>query len=182
MNTSKEIYSNILINRELILPIINIGKNTKVAIEKLLSLQIEGRCVVEGYIKPRSTKLISYSSGIVIGSDISFQVVAECQTCNPVEGMIINCKAKNITKAGIKAEIDDEYNPLIIFIARDHHYNLPYFSEVKENDIIMIKIIGQRYELYDKNISVIAELIEPEKMKKGMDKKKKKPKLIIKDV
>ena len=69
MNTSKEIYSNILINRELILPIINIGKNTKVAIEKLLSLQIEGRCVVEGYIKPRSTKLISYSSGIVMRFD-----------------------------------------------------------------------------------------------------------------
>mgnify|MGYP007000347125 len=67
--------------------------------------------------------------------------------------------------------------PLIIFIARDHHYKNPeLFSSIKESDEIIVKIIGQRFELNDPAISVIAELIDFEKKIK---KKKKQPKLII---
>jgi hypothetical protein len=33
------------------------------------------------------------------------------------------------------------------------------FSQIKENDILQVRILGQRYELNDKFISVIAELI-----------------------
>jgi hypothetical protein len=47
---------------------------------------------------------------------------------------------------------------LNIFIARDHHYNIPYFSELKEKDIIMVRVIGQRFELNDPFVSVIGEL------------------------
>jgi hypothetical protein len=73
--------------------------------------------------------------------------------------MRISCAVKNITNAGILAQVDDsEYSPLNIFIARDHHYNIPYFSELKEKDIIMIRVIGQRFELNDPFVSVIGEL------------------------
>ena len=79
--------------------------------------------------------------------------------CNPPQGMRISCVVKNITNAGILAHTDDsEYSPLNIFIARDHHYNIPYFSELKEGDIIMIRVIGQRFELNDPYVSVIGEL------------------------
>jgi len=57
--------------------------------------------------------------------------------------------------------MNSKYSPLIIFIARDHHHQSKYFSTRKEGDIINIKIIGQRFELNDKYISVIATLIEP---------------------
>jgi hypothetical protein len=33
------------------------------------------------------------------------------------------------------------------------------FSQIKENDILQVRILGQRYELNDKFISIIAELI-----------------------
>ena len=72
--------------------------------------------------------------------------------------MIISCIAKNITKAGIRAKIDDKFNPLIIFIARDHNYRSNKFSEIKENDEIKVRVLGQRFELNDEHISVIAEL------------------------
>jgi len=75
--------------------------------------------------------------------------------------MIINCVAKSLTKVGVRAELvlDDGSSPYIIFIARDHHYNNEMFSQIKENDILQVRILGQRYELNDKFISVIAELI-----------------------
>ena len=73
--------------------------------------------------------------------------------------MRISCAVNNITNAGILAHIDEgEYSPLKIFIARDHHYNIPYFSELKEKDIIMVRVIGQRFELNDPFVSVIGEL------------------------
>jgi hypothetical protein len=33
------------------------------------------------------------------------------------------------------------------------------FSQIKENDMLQVRVLGQRYELNDKFISVIAELI-----------------------
>jgi len=47
----------------------------------------------------------------------------------------------------------------VIFIARDHHYYVDKFADIKEDEIIQVKIIGTRFELNDKYVSVIAELI-----------------------
>lgn len=160
-----DVYSNVLITRKIPVNIINVGSNIKQTLEKVISLQIEGKCIVEGYVKPNSTKIISYSSGLVNGADIMFDVTFECLVCSPVEGMHIKCIAKNITKAGIRAETDENPSPVVIFIARDHHYNLPYFSTIKENDEIKVRVIGQRFELNDKYISIIAELLEPKEDK-----------------
>ena len=77
--------------------------------------------------------------------------------------MKIRCTIKNVTKAGIRAEIVGDMSPVVIFIARDHHYQSKYFSERKEGEDISIKVIGQRFELNDKYISIIATLVEPKK-------------------
>jgi len=90
--------------------------------------------------------------------------VFECEICFPVEGMLISCVAKFITKAGIKAESEvDVPSPVVVFIARDHHYNVDFFSDIKDGDKITVKVIGQRFELNDKFISVIGELVKPKK-------------------
>ena len=58
-------------------------------------------------------------------------------------------------------------SPVIVFIARDHHYQSKYFSSKQEGDNIVVKVIGQRFELNDKYISIIATLIEPKGWKEG---------------
>ena len=180
------IYSRCLITRKIVLPITCIGKTIKEIIEENIKSNFEGKCLVEGFIKPNSTKIITYSSGIIYrGSSISFEVVFECEVCFPVEGMLISCFAKNITKAGIRAESAyDVPTPVVIFIAKDHHYNISYFNEVKEGDKINVRVIGQRFELNDKYVSVIGELMKPNVEKEfGVEGKKQafKPRLIIGD-
>ena len=54
-----------------------------------------------------------------------------------------------------------------VCISRDHHYDNELFSSLKEDDEISVKIIGHRFELYDDNISVIAELNEKKLNKKS---------------
>ena len=168
------IYNPAIITKTVVVSITNIGDNIKNTLEDKIKKEIEGVCIVEGFVKPNSTKIISYSSGKLKGSNVMFEVVFECLICCPVEGMHINCIVKNITEsAGIRAETIDNPSPLVIYLARDHHYTMKYFSQIKENQQIVVKVIGQRYELYDRYISVIAELLE--------NKSKYKKKLIIKE-
>ena len=168
------IYNEMIINKTVSLPMQKVGANLISNINESIENEISGKCIKEGYIKPNTIKIINYSSGLILGSTILFEIVLECQICLPVENTLIKCKAISITKAGIRAELDDPHNPLVIFIARDHHYKNPdFFSSIKESNEIVVRIIGKRFELNDTFIAVIAELVDMEK------KKKKKPKLII---
>jgi len=89
--------------------------------------------------------------------------------------MNLNCIAKNITKAGIRAESEDEQpSPFILFIARDHYYGSDYFNSVEENEKFVARVIAQRFELNDKYVSIIAELVPPVYNKKDV-----KPRLIL---
>ena len=159
---TQTVYSRCLINRKIVLPITSIGKNLQEVIEENVKANFEGKCLVEGYIKDNSSKIITYSSGTINrGNYISFEVVFECEVCFPVEGMIIQCVAKNVTKAGIRAESASEVpSPIVVFVAKDHHFNVPHFAEIQEGDKINIRVIGQRFELNDKYISIIGELIK----------------------
>ena len=153
------LYIKNIISKKLSVPIKYVGTNIAEILEQILTNNFEGKCCIEGYVKRGSVKIITFSSGTVVGNCVIFTVVFEYLVCNPPQGMRISCAVKNITNAGILAHVDEgEYSPLNIFIARDHHYSIPYFSELKEKDIIMVRVIGQRFELNDPFVSVIAEL------------------------
>ena len=176
------IFSRCLITKNIILSITNIGKNIKEVIEQNIKDNYEEKCLVEGYIKKNSSNIITYSSGLINrGNNISFEVVFECEVCFPVEGMLISCVAKNITKAGIRAEsATDIPSPIVVFIAKDHHYNNSHFSEIQEGDKISVRVIGQRFELNDKYISIIGELVKPKNEKDFTGKKNiYKPKDVV---
>ena len=182
-NRIQTVYSRCLITRKIVLPITSIGKNLQEVIEDNIKLSFEGKCLVEGYIKPNSSKIITYSSGIIErGNNISFEVVFECDVCFPIEGMLIQCVAKNITKAGIRAEsATDVPSPVVIFIAKDHHFNVPQFADIHEGDKLNIRVIGQRFELNDKYISIIGELVKEKDFTQQKPRQIAKPRIVIED-
>ena len=102
-----DIYAPVMITKRVPIPIINVGNNIKQTLERMVAHLIEGRCIVEGYVKPGSVKVETYSSGMLSSSDVVYDVIVRCLVCSPVEGMHIDCIAKSITEsAGIKAEVD----------------------------------------------------------------------------
>lgn len=173
-DTSKNnIYNKILITKTVHIDIKYIGNNLIQTLENNISESVEGKCIVEGLIKQNSIKILSYSSGLINSDFVSFEVVFECLSCCPVEGMHIQCEAKNITKAGIRAVSQESPSPIMVFVARDHHIKSRYYSTVKENALITVRVIGQRFELNDTYISIIGELIEPRDPKLVLKSKKK---------
>jgi hypothetical protein len=172
------VYSPCQITKNIVLPITAIGKNLLQTLENTITKMVGGKCIVEGYVKPGSIRVITFSSGIVKGENIIFDVVFNCDVCFPVAGMNLNCIAKNITKAGIRAEsVDEQPSPFVLFIARDHYYSSDYFNSIEENEKFIATVIAQRFELNDKYVSVIAQLVSPKEAREG--KEKSKPKLII---
>jgi DNA-directed RNA polymerase subunit E'/Rpb7 len=175
---TKNVYSRSLITQNIILPITAVSKSLKQTLEESIITIVEGKCIVEGYVKPKSVKIITYSSGIVKGDKISFEIVYECEVCFPVSGMLLNCTAKNITKAGIRAESAEEIpSPFVLFIARDHYFANDYFNSIEENDKFTARVIAQRFELNDKYISIIAEIVLPKE--EDVNKNKNKPKIVF---
>lgn len=176
------IYSRCLLTRKINLPINVIGKNLNEVIEEYIHNNFEGKCVAEGYVKPESCKIIRYSSGIIErGNNVVFEVVFECDVCFPVEGMLISCTVKNVVKAGIRAESStDVPTPVVVFVARDHHYEFQQFNEIQVGDTINIRVIGQRFELNDKYVSIIGELVK-EKDTALKPKQPAKPRLVFED-
>jgi len=169
------VYSTCQITKNIMLPITAIGKNLQQTIERTIASMVEGKCMVEGYVKEQSVRVITYSSGLIKGQYVLFDIVFECEVCFPVAGMKLNCVAKNITKAGIRAESSEETpSPFILFIARDHFYASDYFNSIEENEKFVARVIAQRFELNDKYVSIFGELVPQKDIKKET-----KPKLIL---
>ena len=173
----QSVYNRSLITRSISLPMSTVLNNIDNILETNLCFSVEGKCIEEGFVKPGSVKLVTYSSGLLMrGNKVSFEVVFECLICYPVEGMLIPCIAQNITKAGIKGiSSQEDPSPIVIFIARDHNYNNEQFNNIQVGDKFNIRVIGQRFELNDKYISIIAEIVKP----KLFNEQPNKPKLVI---
>lgn len=157
------IYSVNVFTRKIYLSFQEIGSNITQIIEEKLKQDLEGKCVEEGFIKTGSIRVIQYTSGNISGNNIVFTVVFECLLCFPVEGMKFKVVVKEVTLAGVRAETKEKQSPVDVFVARDHNFDNKRFNSIREGDIITIRVIGQRYEINDEKISVIADVTYVEK-------------------
>lgn len=154
----KKTYMSSMINEKITVPFNKLSNNMTRYFESYAEKRIEGKCRNEGYVKKNSSSVISYSTGLLNSDKVIYDVVFSVEVCYPYEGMEIECKIKNITKIGIRATISELNNPIILFVSREHNPDKD-FDAYKENQIIKVKVLGNRFELNDEYISVIGELI-----------------------
>lgn len=119
---------------------------------------IEGKCRKEGFIRPRTTRIISYSAPIVKENYCLYNVDYECDICNPNLDVIYDCKIMKLAKIGIRAVISNHNNPIVFYVSREHNPNVN-FDDYKEGDQIRVKIIGKRFQLNDPYIEVIGVVV-----------------------
>ena len=124
---------------------------------QFLKESIENRCIKHGFIKKDSVNIIKRSIGKLNSSrldgSISFDVFYSASICNPSKGQLINCKVKNINKMGILAE----NHPITCVIPRTNIGNKEY-DNIELDSNIKVKIIGIRYDLYDKQVTAIGDI------------------------
>ena len=155
---SPDVYSPAVISRFVSLEFGDTGSDVQEVIASRVAAEIEGRCIVEGFVKPDSVRVQALSAGLLEGARVGYEVQVGCEVCCPVEGMEVECVVRNVTKAGVRAEIPSDPSPMMIFLARDHHHRSDEFAQVAPGDTIRATVVGQRFELNDKYVSVIATL------------------------
>lgn len=155
------------IKRSITIPFYKIkyGINVTELLTSELAKQTEGQCSVEGYICPRSIIIQSYSCGRLAAANIVFDIVANCLICFPDEHTVIQCIAKTITQAGIRAGATQlrpgSISPIEVFLSRDMNIREnELFSRIEENDILTVEVIGRRFVLHDTHVTVIGMLID----------------------
>lgn len=157
------IFIRSIIHKKVFLPFQFIGSNLLENIKQKIIDKFTGKCCKEGYIENNSIEIVNFSSGVIDGNNVIFDVVFECLVCKPLLGQIIKCKVKNITKAGIRAQyVTSKGNsPVTVYLARDNHFKNEYYNSITEskNQNLKIKVIGVRYELNDTTIYVLGELL-----------------------
>lgn len=122
----------------------------------------EGKCLTNGYVKRDSIEIISRSLGKTNMynnlSSIYYHVQFKASILNPQKEEIIPCIVKKQNKMGILA-VGQNNIPLRIIIARQHHSDEIWakYHDVNIGDKIKVKVIGSRFSINDRIISVIAK-------------------------
>ena len=170
MIPESHIYIPVCLQRKLCVPFSSVPNFGQVEDHLLqaVSNDMDGRCIAEGFVKPGSCILRSYSIGTFSAGNIRFDLNVECMMCCPKEGAVIKCTAKTVTQAGIRAHAACTVpSPVVVYISREMHdatrlgeqtQQMPMDS-IKPGDAIHIRVIGRRFELNDKQVSIIGELI-----------------------
>jgi len=121
--------------------------------------QLEGRCLKEGYVRPETTKVITYTSGGVHGTLVEFRVMFLVQVCHPYEGMRLTCKVESVSKIGIRAVIRKGHNPIVVYLTRELNPAI-YMEDYELDQIIEVSVLGHRFEMRDPFISVLGFLLK----------------------
>lgn len=169
----KEIFYRTLLNDKIKIEpkYLSSDYRTSILYNKLKS-SVEGICSRHGYIKENSVEIYKVSPGVVdligLNGYIVFDVYYYADVCNPLVGNIIKAKVINVNKFGILAEIE----PILEIVIAKNSVNILSDSNIDlENivpgDYINVEIIGKKFELNDKKISIIGRVVSNVLEKKG---------------
>jgi len=77
----------------------------------------------------------------------------------------MSCVAKTVTQAGIRAHAFSEPSPIVVYVSREMHDAVSKnrmmtnsMDSIKPGEVIQIRVVGRRFELNDKHVSIIGEL------------------------
>jgi hypothetical protein len=152
------LYVPSIINLGLTVPFHQAGKNMDSYFLAYAAEHLEGRCWKEGFVRPGSSKVLSYTAGRLQGTTLEHQLLYLVDVCFPYEGMEVECLVRHVNKIGIRATVREKQNPMVVYVTREHNPTV-LMEEYKPGQKIKVKVLGHRFEQGDPNLVVLAELM-----------------------
>ncbi len=152
-----------------------ISSTYKDEVLKRLKAKVEGICTKHGYIRPDSVEIYKVCSGRVeligLNGNTVFDVVFWADVCNPLLGSVLKCRVTNINKFGILVEAGNIIEAIIAKNSVSIQSDVD-LEKVRIGDDVMIEVVGKKYELNDKKISLIARIVRNKDENKKVSMKK----------
>jgi len=150
--------------------------------------KIEGKCNSYGLVRSKTTKIMSrdmgqYVSEFFTGTPV-YSITYTTEILNPTQGSILPCKVKVQNKIGLMAHLDIKNKTFIVALVPFQLPNRGSEQEAKQKDLITeigksankdvyVEVVGSKFEMNDKYITVIGNVVEEEKYKEFVKKCKK---------
>lgn len=159
-----------------------IGKDIEKNVLRELKQRKEGICSDHGYIKKNSIRINKISNGKVEMSTfhgyMNFMVKYSAMVCNPVKGNIVNAVVVNMNNFGILCssfitEDNGSKTPILEIIIPKHSLTIQsdvdLKNSVKINNEVKVQIVGKKYQLYNKKISIIGKIVKSNNVNVKLD-------------
>jgi hypothetical protein len=152
------VYMPTIMNVSISVPFEQAGRNMSSYFTSYAEEHLEGRCWKEGYVRRGSSKVISYTAGLLEGISIGYQILYHVEVCYPYESMEVDCIVTSVNKIGIQAVIRERQNPMILYITREHNEKTK-MDDYTTGQSIKARVLGHRFEPGDPNLVVMAEIV-----------------------
>ena len=131
----------------------------------------EGVCSKFGFIKPNSLNILKKSQGKFVkeyfNGHIRFDIHCYGESCNPVKGTVVTAVIKNKNQLGLLAESTmPDGTPIldiIIPIKSAGIISQVDLDPLQIGDSISVEVMGKKYQIHDKKISIIGRAIASDK-------------------
>lgn len=158
------IFYRVLLNDRVKIEPRHLGKNFRDYITQRLKTTMEGVCTKHGFIKQGSIEVYKITPGNIelvgLNGSVVFEVYYYAEVCNPMIGNIIKAVVTNVNKFGILAEVS---GILEIIIAKNsvsiQHDQGIMLEGIQIGQAIMVEVVGKKYELHDKKISIVGRVV-----------------------
>lgn len=154
-----------------------ISSSYKDEVLKRLKAKVEGICTKHGYIRPDSVDIYKVCSGrielIGLNGSTVFDVYFWADVCNPLLGSILKCRVSNINKFGILVEAGNIIEAIVAKNSVSIQSDVD-LEKIRIGDDVMIEVVGKKYELNDKKISLIARIVRNKESMRTMSSLVKK--------
>lgn len=161
-----------LLTEKIKLEPVYLTKNFRNEILNRLKQKVEGICSKHGYVRKGSIEIHKITPGCIeilsLNGNINYNVAFYADVCNPLIGTIIKgAKIVNMNRFGILAEarlLEDQYatSVLEVIIAKNSVNIISEIDleQVQINQEVNIEVIGKKYNLGDKKISIIGRIVK----------------------
>lgn len=152
-----------------------ISSNYKDEVLKRLKAKVEGICTKHGYIRTDSVEIYKVCCGRVeligLNGSTVFDVYFWADVCNPLLGSVLKCRVSNINKFGILVEAGSIIEAIVAKNSVSIQSDVD-LEKVRIGDDVMIEVVGKKYELNDKKISLIARVVKNKETNKTLSMKR----------
>lgn len=131
---------------------------------------LEGICSRYGYIRPGSIVITKRSIGSFVkqhfNGHIRFEMICKAEVCNPAIGSVFQAIVRNKNALGIHAEsfikVNEVQHPVLDIIIPKRSAGITStvnLEDLQIGDTIHVEVLGKRYQLHDRKISIIGRAI-----------------------
>ena len=158
MTTNEALYNKNLLSKKLSISCDELSEDIEELLKSKLIESVGNRCLKEGYVNKDTIKVVNRTIGKInpnhFNGEVYYNIQYEADVCYPKKDMVVSCKIKNINQLGIMAEEDC----LTIVVAKQYMDKTVDIGKFTIGQKINVSILGSRFDLNDKFITIIGTL------------------------